>query len=119
MKSFIYTLLLSTGLVSMSAQADLAEVCPDRRDAVCVGRVILNELNEGSFGEKWNTVMYYNEDNCSGQLLAITKNTTVPVCEQKAPGVSKKVWGLTIGGKCHDIPDMDFLTACKTYAVGE
>ncbi len=116
MKTFLLLFLVAIPL-SFADHADLDTTCPNKSDAVCVGKVILNQLKDMGPLHGVFVVQYYNEDDCSGELLAVTRNATDQVCRDKALFVTKKVWGIRINGKCENIRDDEFLHVCLTFGV--
>ena len=55
----------------------------------------------------------YHSDSCSGELVAIVSPNTN--CDQLSRHVTSPVWGVESRGRCENISDSDFLTACRRF----
>ena len=96
------------------------EECGDR-DAKCVGKVLLEKLNEMQSTPATGLVVdFYRSDHCSQDLLTtINFGTNLEQnkqrCEARAQQISQNVWGVKYNGECVDIRDTNFLSACEQF----
>jgi hypothetical protein len=107
--------VLSINSVELSAQS--IEDCASS-DAKCVGKALLKEIRANRGGAR-STVGFYNSDSCEEDDLIVEldkhRDDPATTCEKMARHFSTRVWGVSVSGKCFDIRDTDFLTACKDF----
>ncbi len=97
------------------------EECGDR-DAKCVGKVLLEKLNELEAGKPSSGLIvdFYRSDHCSQDLLTtINFGTNLEQnkqrCEARSQYIKQNVWGVKYNGECVDIRDTNFLSACEQF----
>src|SRR3989338_4688954 len=108
-------------LSSLSAKADHELDRCSSSDAVCVGKVLLNKLNQLGDSPNNLTIEFYHDDYCRDELLItvtftdnVSKNDAQ--CRKLSKLVDQRVWGVkTKGGACINIADEDFLRACLEF----
>lgn len=124
-KNLLLSLVLACSLIfivqpAFSSTFEKIEECGDR-DAKCVGKVLLEKLNELQLGTPSNLVVdFYNSDHCNQDLLTtINFGTNLEQnrqrCEARAQYIKKNVWGVRYNGECIDIRDTNFLAACEQF----
>ncbi len=115
---FVFPLVLN--LAAYAFDDDLTQC--GRTDAVCVGKILLEKMNQLKFKDPSNmTVEFYRSDDCVDRLLATvvfddSQSANDARCRRYSEFVDEKVWGIKVkGGKCSNIIDTDFLSACRRF----
>lgn len=113
-------LALNVSLVKASHNEDISQC--NNADAVCVGKVLLNKLDQLDLKEPFKMeVEFYHDDWCNNNLIitmSFGDNSSLNEgrCRRFAKIVNEKVWGYKMkDGKCVNITDVDFLTACMLF----
>ena len=126
MKKKVSLNLFLLGVLVLLVQPALAstfekiEQCGDR-DAKCVGKVLLEKLNEMEVGSSTGLVVeFFRSDHCSQDLLTtINFGTNFEQnrlrCEARSQYIKQNVWGVRYNGNCIDIRDTSFLAACEQF----
>lgn len=96
-----------------------------RGDITCMSKVLAQLIedtagnsNNNNNGPEEYVEFYHDDGRCDPAKLMIKVRigTSENRCRTLATTVSDSVWGIKIEGRCSDIGDVDFMTACTTYA---
>lgn len=120
MKTFfaICLLMLTSGVALAQGHSQIVlrpgeviQVLDPRTSQPLVVRCSAGPQNPPAWGDD---VGFFTSDRCEqGDSLALLRPGRD--CQDLARQVTRRVWGITVAGVCHDTRDADFLVACRRF----